>query len=309
MVDGVQPGKPAWIGSLQLLIAKLFDNSGAAALGLNQVWLVGVLEEVGRKYLAAEASESDVVALFSILHVGELVLARACAEGNERAWEVFLVGYREKLYGMARHIAREDAAGRELADSLYADLFGTSMREGRRVSKLTFYTGRGSLEGWLRTVLAQQYIDQYRSRKRLVSLEEQAEDGAQFTAADPEPGTQPDPRLDGAVDEALNSLKAEERFILAAYYLDGRTLAEIAAVLGVHACSISRRLDKIAVALRKQIVSELRDKGLSSRQAEELIQVDVRDLQVDIRARLAQDRQLKSFPDEKVRARATQGPE
>jgi RNA polymerase sigma-70 factor (ECF subfamily) len=111
------------------------------------------------------------------------------------------------------------------------------------------------------------------------------------------------------VDEALNSLKAEERFILAAYYLDGRTLAEIAAVLGVHASSISRRLDKIAVALRKQIVSELRDKGLSSRQAEELIQVDVRDLQVDIRARLAQDRQLKSFPDEKARARATQGPE
>jgi len=309
MVDAAQPVLPAWSGQLQSMLRDLFRSSGADGFGLEELWLAEILREVGRKYLAHEASEKDAVALFSTLHIEELVLARACAAGNERAWEAFLVRYREKLYGMARHIAREEAAGRELADSLYADLFGTTMRDGQRLSKLAFYTGRGSLEGWLRTVLAQQYIAQYRSRKRLVSLDEQEEDGTQFSASDPEPSLQPDPRLETAVDQALHTLAAEERFMLAAYYLDGRTLAEIATVLGVHASSISRRLDKIAAALRKKIHGELRHQGLDGRQADEVMQVDVRDLQVDIRAGLAQARQLKSFPDQKARAQTSQGPE
>jgi len=74
--------------------------------------------------------------------------------------------YREKLYEMGLHIAREDSAARELADSLYADLYGTVAREGQRVSKLASYTGRGSLEGWLRTVMAQEHVNRYRRQKR-----------------------------------------------------------------------------------------------------------------------------------------------
>ena len=55
-----------------------------------------------------------------------------------------------------------------------------------RSSKLVFYTGRGSLEGWLRTVMAQEFINRYRKQKRTVSLEEQTEEGVQFAAAVPD---------------------------------------------------------------------------------------------------------------------------
>ena len=75
----------------------------------------------------------------------------------------------------------------ELADSLFADLYGVNARDGVRNSKLVFYTGRGSLEGWLRTVMAQEFINRYRKQKRTVSLEEQTEEGVQFAAAVPEP--------------------------------------------------------------------------------------------------------------------------
>src|SRR5262249_52398380 len=150
------------------------------------------------------------------LRVEELVLARACAAGNEHAWETFLIRYREKLYDMALHIAREDSAARDLADSLYADLYGTSTREGRRISKLASYTGRGSLEGWLRTVLAQEYVNRYRRCKRLVSLDAEIEEGSQFAAPAPVTETVVDSRLESSVDEALTALPAEDRFILAA---------------------------------------------------------------------------------------------
>ena len=79
--------------------------------------------------------------------------------------------------------AKEASAARELADSIYADLYGTTLRDGVRVSKLASYTGRGSLEGWLRTVLAQEYVNRYRRGRRLISLDEEAEGGTQFSAA------------------------------------------------------------------------------------------------------------------------------
>ena len=117
-----------------------------------------ILCEVGTKHGAT--SEPEIRAFFLSLRIDELALARACAAGNNSAWEIFLTRYREKLYLSALRIAREDSAARDLADTLYADLYGTSTREGQRVSKLSSYTGRGSLEGWLRTVFAQEYVRQ-----------------------------------------------------------------------------------------------------------------------------------------------------
>jgi DNA-directed RNA polymerase specialized sigma24 family protein len=106
--------------------------------------------------------------------VEELALARACADGQERAWEIFMARYREKLYDIAGYIAKESSAARELADSLYADLYGTTTRDGKRISKLASYTGRGSLEGWLRTVMAQEFVNRFRRQRRLVSLDEES---------------------------------------------------------------------------------------------------------------------------------------
>src|SRR5947207_9166650 len=107
-----------------------------------------------------------------------------------------MLGFREKLYDIARQITREDSAGRELADSVYADLYGTKTREGERISKLSSYRGRGSLEGWLRTVLAQEYVNTYRKQRRLVSLDEESEEGVQFAAVNPEPPPHGDPLLE-----------------------------------------------------------------------------------------------------------------
>src|SRR6059058_2311842 len=202
--------------------------------GLGREQFVAILNEIGAKYLPPQPSERERGEFFASLRLEELALARACAAGHERAWEIFMVRYREKLYDIAAYIAKESSAARELADSIYADLYGTGTREGKRISKLASYTGRGSLEGWLRTVLAQEYVNRYRRERRLVSLDEESEDGTQFAAAELEPCTAVDPRVESATDEALAGLSSEERFILASYYLDGHTLAEIARILGVH---------------------------------------------------------------------------
>jgi RNA polymerase sigma-70 factor, ECF subfamily len=271
------------------LLAELHAKSGCEKIGLGRESFVVILCEVATKYLPAAATHADACTFLLTLRIEELALAQACAAGNNSAWEIFLTRYREKLYQSALRIAREDSSARDLADSLYAELYGTTTRDGERVSKLASFTGRGSLEGWLRTVLAQEFVNRYRRTKRLVSLDEESEDGAQFAAPQPEPVPSADSRLESATDAALASLSSEDRMVLAAYYLDGRTLAEIARMLGVHESTISRKVDKLAKSLRKKILAGLVQQGMTRRQAEEALDVDVRDLRVDIRRSLAQD--------------------
>jgi RNA polymerase sigma-70 factor (ECF subfamily) len=283
---------------LESTVAELYQKSRGADFGMSAELFIGILGEIAAKSLPG-ASSSEVRELYLSLRVEELALARGCAAGNERAWEVFLTRYREKLYEVAGYIAKESSAARELADSLYADLYGTSLRDGQRVSKLSSYTGRGSLEGWLRTVMAQEYVNRYRRTKKLVSLEEETEEGAQFASPETEVPAPVDPRVAAAIDDTLAALPAEDRYVLAAYFLDDRTLADVARSLKVHESTISRKLDKLCKSLRKNVLAALRQRGMSRRQAEEALDVDVRDLQLNLRQRL-QETPPQAFSEKKV---------
>lgn len=280
--------RPAEANALSIRL--LFEKSGGERYGLTLQAFGVVLEQVAVKYVP-QASQQQKLEFWRDLKLEELALARACAAGHEAAWQAFLTRFREKLYDIARGITKEDSSGRDLADSLYADLYGTSEKEGRRVSRLNFYMGRGSLEGWLRTVLAQEFVNRYRKTKRLVSLEEQAEEGVQFSAT---PSSQPssplDSRLGAAVDEALGLLSGEDRLVLASYYLDDRTLTEIGRMVGVHESTISRRLEKLLKGLRKQVLAGLVSRGMNRAQAEETLEADVRYLQVDVTRKLQENR-------------------
>jgi RNA polymerase sigma-70 factor (ECF subfamily) len=294
-MSAMKPISAAVQSAVSDLSAELHAAGGCEKVGLTHDTFAAILSEVAAKYLSSSASSAEARTFLQTLRVEELALARACAQGHNHAWEVFLTRYREKLYQAALRIAREDSAARDLADTLYAELYGTSTRHGERVSKLASFTGRGSLEGWLRTVLAQEFVNRYRRTKRLVSLDEESEDGSQFAAAEPEPLPSADARLESATTAALAALSAEDRTVLASYYLDGRTLAEVARMLGVHESTISRKVDKLAKFLRKKILNGMIQQGMDRRQAEEALEVDVRDLRVDIRRALAQESPPGSF--------------
>jgi RNA polymerase sigma-70 factor (ECF subfamily) len=289
------------------LRAELHAKSDCEKLGLSAESFTSILIEVGAKHATPTTSEDELKTFFLALRVDDLALARACAAGSNPAWEIFLTRFREKLYQSALRIARQDTGARELADTLYADLYGTTLRDGQRVSKLNSYSGRGSLEGWLRTVLAQEYVNRYRRTKRYVSLEEESEEGVQFRAPEPEPEPPADNRLTSACDEALASLSPEDRTVLAAYFLDGRTLAEIARMLSVHESTISRKIDKLAKNLRKQIIAGLTRRGMARRQAEEALEIDVRDITIDIRRSLTQESPPPAFSEQRVKTEAHAG--
>jgi RNA polymerase sigma-70 factor (ECF subfamily) len=284
--------------SVQEFVARRYEPSEAEQFGIDRSGFAAMLSEVV-SHACPSAGASEESRFLESLRIDELILARACAAGNERAWEIFLTRYRNTLYESAHKIAPTESTARELADSLYAELYGVGAKGQQRTSKLLYYEGRGSLQGWLRVVVAQEYINRYRSVRRESSLDAAVEDGAQFTAPVPDAAVA-DPRVEAAVKAELATLNAAERFLLAAYFLDRRTLAEIAKLQGVHESTISRRLERLIVSVRKSIRKRLVQGGMSARQADEaMADVDVRDLRVAVRETLQQDSPAPAFYQEK----------
>lgn len=282
---------------LRQAICRRYDESRATRYGISDDAFEEYVAAVVARY-GADLSAEETLELVAALHVEDLALARACSDGNNAAWSEFIARFRHPLHAMARQITRDDATGRELADGLYAELFGLPNREGKRVSKLNYYMGRGSLQGWLRTVLAQKHVDRCRVQAKDVSLEEQVEAGVGFAAKDETPAPAQDDRVAACVEQTLATLSNEERFLLASYYLDRRTLAEIGRQLGVHESTISRKIDRLTELLRKRIWQQLQASGLDMKQCDALLaELDVRDLNVDVEGKLRQERPAESFQE------------
>ena len=146
--------------------------------------------------------------------------------------------------------------------------------------------------GWLRAILAQRRVNQYRKIGRETELGE-IEPAA---AVSEEPATERLEDLQLAIKMTLSEASAEERFLLSAYYLDQHTLQEISSVLRVHVATISRKLKRATERLRKQLLRTLKARGLSGRAAEEALGTDPRDVDINLR-KLLQKSEGGPIPD------------
>jgi RNA polymerase sigma factor (sigma-70 family) len=240
-----------------------------------------------KRYRGVRPSAAEVEIYLKSLHLEDLALACACGQGSEAAWEFFVAQFRQELRTAARAILRisgagDDARAAELADSLYAELYGVSPTgSGRRKSLFEYFHGRSKLSTWLRAVLAQRHIDLLRTGWRTVSLEtEEDEAPREITAGSPSDfkvnkwsahsltrrtDSQPaDPdreryltRFDNVLSAAIAGLAPRERMLLACYYVDQLTLAEIGRTLREHESTVSRQLERTRRELREAVTQTL----------------------------------------------------
>jgi RNA polymerase sigma-70 factor, ECF subfamily len=268
----------------------------AAEHSLTTAELAHALGAIGAKHnfgLApgAAASFAQQEKFLRALQLADLALAQACALGREPAWQQFLTRFRAPLRQAAIAITGSSSLGEDLADSLYAELFGLSERAGERRSPLAGYSGRGSLMGWLRATLAQRHVDHHRRTWRESPLPEPGA-GLEPAAATPAPATQPAEltRLSHSLQQVLTQRPPEDRFLLASYFLDQRTLLEIARLLRVSEATISRKLNRLTTDIHKLLLKQLQATGLSRRAAEEAMFTDPRDLTLNLRTLLQSSR-------------------
>jgi len=254
------------------LARALHGESRCERWGLpGEVFAESLRRSAEKRYHGAQPDPSEVEAYLRSLHLEDLALACACSEGIEKAWEFFIDHFRQDLRAAANAMLRgsgraDEARAEELADSLYAELYGVrSGAGGGRKSLFEYFHGRSKLSTWLRAVLAQKQVDLFRTSSKTVSLEAEVETEAPRELAGRTECEPADPdrekylgRLDNALSSALASLQPCDRMILAFYYVDRLTLAEIGRLLREHESTVSRRLDRLRLALRESVTQTLR---------------------------------------------------
>lgn len=258
--------RPPAAPPLDSAIERLFVLANAGRWGLSrEVFAVAVGRAVTKRFVGSTPGRDAVDAFVAMLHAEDLALACACAEGTPEAWDHFVVTFRPELYRAARAMS-DESTGRELADSLYADLFGLDASDGQRRSLFRYYHGRAKLSTWLRSVLAQRHVDVVRARRRHEALDEGDDGGSTHLTAPaaPDPVESASMRVAAdAVTKALAVLGSEERVRLAYYYVHGLTLAQTGRLFGESEATASRKLDRARRGLRDAIAAGLASSGLA----------------------------------------------
>lgn len=247
---------------------RLYRDAKADRWQLSRSALASALETSCRKaFPEGEPDQRTLSRYLSSLHLEDLALACACAEGHADAWDHFVLEMRPVLYRAADALDPSGGA-RELADSLYADLYGMNERGAARQSLFRYFHGRSSLATWLRAVLAQRHVDRIRADRRLDPLPEELPDVAVSSRPiDPECPRLVD-LLRAALENALVRLDPRDRLRLACYYAEQLTLAQTGRLLREHEATVSRQLSRSRRIVREGVESELRAQGLNDVQVQ-----------------------------------------
>lgn len=234
--------------------------------------------KAAEKYLLKDDPKAGTAAIDSFvseLRVDDICLILACERGDARAWDTLVQQFDQTVRSAARKTASNAEDADDLASSIWAELYGIRVdAAGERKSKLAYYSGRGSLGGWLRAIVAQLAIDAFRKTSRYVQVEEDRELEVLASNADTSNGNlisrSDDPEsslvasdmrrsLSLAIKCGVSDLEPEDRLIIKLYYFDGLKLKQIADTFGYHEATASRRLSRIQGDLRKSVEKRLRD--------------------------------------------------
>ncbi len=223
------------------------------------------------------AGHNEIAAFIDSLRADDLCLIIACENGDETAWGDIVLNFDSSVKSAAYKFAKNKEDAEDLASSIWAELHGLKIdAEGRTKGKLSYYSGKGSLAGWLRAVTNQLAIDQFRKTKRIVQTEDDREfenlaqdssEKAEFrtvvTATENpedifgEQETQKD--ILESLQNTIASLNDEDRLIIKLYYFDDLKLKDIANTFGYHEATASRKLFRVQQEIRKGVEKTLRE--------------------------------------------------
>jgi RNA polymerase sigma-70 factor (ECF subfamily) len=259
-------------------VARLLARANDAR-SLTRESLVPRISAAVEKYLLKNdpnTSKADISKFIDEMQADDLCLIIACESGDENAWNDLVERFTATVRSAARSASSNEDAAEDLAQSIWAELYGLrTKKDGKPASKLAYYSGRGSLAGWLRAVVAQLAVDVFRKQSRLVQTEEDTDldrlardanigEGQPVLARIPTPEESISNRfaqtdMQQALNRAVQELVAEDRLLVKLYYFDNLRLREAGAVLGVHEATASRRLTRIQTDLRKRVAKILID--------------------------------------------------
>lgn len=162
----------------------------------------------------------------------EAEIIQGCKRGNRRSQKLLYERFAARMFGVCKRYVRNHADAEEL---LVAGMF-------KAITKIGTYNGSGSLEGWIRRIIANECLMFLRKRhdfSDVVELEER------HLQAEPEIEAQLAAR---EMIELLDALPVGYRTVFNLYVIEGYKHREIAAQLGI---SIHTSKSQLILAKKK----------------------------------------------------------
>jgi RNA polymerase sigma-70 factor (ECF subfamily) len=202
---------------------------------------------------AASVSSASLLAARMSLPTSDLTqLTRALARGDNAAWLRF---HREFGPVIFRQLLARTTGNYDVATEALQQVY---LRVARAVRPCD---SEPQFRAWLRLVTRSTLQDAWRRQGAFQRMRERFR-------AEPPRGPEADADDDGpllhALDQALAKLKPEDCRLLSAKYLDGETVAQLAARLGISVKAVESRLSRARAELRSRLAQYLQSPDASA---------------------------------------------
>lgn len=165
----------------------------------------------------------------------EAIIQLIQAGRGQEAFERLVPAYRRRIFGLAFSILRDRAAAEDLAQEVFVKLWQALPR----------YDGRARLSTWIYAITRNAAVSALRARRRTVSLSDavvlaQVQDIAAEPAAEP---------VDARLRRQVDALPEKQRQAVTLYYLDERTVDEVAEMMGLPVNTVKTHLHRARASL------------------------------------------------------------
>jgi RNA polymerase sigma-70 factor (ECF subfamily) len=219
--------------------------------------------------------------------LADLYLACACVERDARA----LAYFEQELTSCVDRAVRKVGGDRSSVDEVTQRLrerllVGTAERPPR----ITEYTGRGPLRGWLRVIATRELLDMRRREKFEAPLGERTLDALPAAEHDPELAYLKASYRDAfrrAFRDAFAALEPRERDLIRQHHLQGDNVDQLATRYTVHRATaarwVARAREQLLHGTRERLAAAL---GLADAELDSILQLVASRLEVSLRSQI-----------------------
>lgn len=160
----------------------------------------------------------------------EAIIQLIQAGRAQEAFERLVPAYRRRVFGLAYSILRDRGAAEDLAQEVFVKLWQALPR----------YDGRAQLSTWIYAITRNAAISVLRRRRRSVSLSDPAViEEVEDVVATPVAASD-----DAALRRHVEALPEKQRQAVTLYYLDERSVDEVAAMMGMPVNTVKTHLHR-----------------------------------------------------------------
>lgn len=225
---------------------------------IDQAWRSGASAhpglDVSREAFAAFAAERAATWQADLDRAPDLYLACACAIGANGAAERFVALFGHRIEGYLGSLASSRDRVDEVRQIVLVRCLVASESAPPAIAS---FSGRGSLEGWVRATAVREALGLERDRKR--ELRRAEVDGERPVIPPWSLAEHYREPVHRAFVAAISTLAAPHRALLRLHYVHGTTTAQLANMFQVSRATLVRRLTEARQALLDRFSGELND--------------------------------------------------